>query len=111
MFRAWFHEEDGGTEGRRRTAIRRTHLIILSLLKHLMFFSVDNVEKDGFVPERDENWCSANVTRLYFLSIEEIESLDLTGTGRELLERVDHAASMLVAVTEGKLKVVLARAG
>lgn len=55
MFRAWFHEEDGGAEGRRRTAIRRTHLVVLSLLKHLLLVSVDNVERDGFVLERDEN--------------------------------------------------------
>jgi len=41
-------------------------------LKHLVLFSVDTIEKDEFVFEKDENQGPANVARLYFLSIEEI---------------------------------------
>jgi hypothetical protein len=44
-------------------------------LKHLVLFSVDTIEKDEFVLEKDENQGPANVSRLYFLSIEEIETL------------------------------------
>jgi len=36
-----------------------------------------------------------------------VASIGGTGIGRELLERVDHAASELTAVTEGKLEIVL----
>jgi len=41
-------------------------------LKHFSLFSVDIVEKRGFVLEKDENRERANVARLYILSIEEI---------------------------------------
>lgn len=42
--------------GRRRekeTIILPTHLLILGLLKHLVLFSEDTIEKDGFVLEKD----------------------------------------------------------
>jgi hypothetical protein len=67
-----FHEEDGRRDRRRRSAIHPTHPIVLSFLKHLVLFSVDTIEKDEFVLEKDENQGPANVARLYFLSIEEI---------------------------------------
>jgi hypothetical protein len=57
-------------------SIHHTHLVILRLLKHFLLFSVDIVEKRGFVQEKDENRDRANVARLYILSIEEIYSLD-----------------------------------
>jgi hypothetical protein len=38
-------------EGKRRAVILLTHLLVLGLLKHLVLFSVDTVEKDGFVLE------------------------------------------------------------
>lgn len=67
-----FHEEDGRRDRRRRSAIHPTHPIIYSLLKHLVLFSVDTIEKDEFVLEKDENQGPANMARLYILSIEEI---------------------------------------
>jgi hypothetical protein len=67
-----FHEEDGRRDRRRRSAIHPTHPIILSLLKHLVLFSVDTIEKDELVLEKDENQGPAYMARLYFLSIEEI---------------------------------------
>lgn len=44
-------------EGRREkeNAILPTHLLILGLLKHLVFFSEDTIEKDGPVLERMKN--------------------------------------------------------
>jgi len=58
--------------GEGRFAIRPTHLIMASILKHLVLFSVDTIEKREFVLEKDENQSSTNVAGLYFLSIEEI---------------------------------------
>ena len=51
-------------EGRREKEIGLllTHLLILSLLKHLVFFSGDTVERDGPVLENDEKQSPANVT-------------------------------------------------
>jgi len=80
MFGAWLHEEDGGLKGEGEPPSAALIWLILNLLKHLMLFSVDNVEEDGVLPKRDENRRSANVTRVYFLSIEEIESLGCAGT-------------------------------
>jgi hypothetical protein len=54
MLRTWFHEEDG-RDRRRRIAIHHSHRLILRLLKHFLLFSVDIVEKRGFVVEKDEN--------------------------------------------------------
>jgi hypothetical protein len=71
MLRTWFHEEDG-RDRRRRPTIHHTHRLILRLLKHFLLFSVDIIEKRGFVLEKDEDRERANVARLYILSIEEI---------------------------------------
>lgn len=70
--RQFHEEEDGRRDRRRRSAIHPTHPIILTFLKHLVLFSVDTIEKDEFVLEKDENQGPANMARLYFLSIEEI---------------------------------------
>jgi hypothetical protein len=42
-------------EGRVRTVILLTHLPILTFLKHLVFFSVDTVEKEESVREKIES--------------------------------------------------------
>jgi hypothetical protein len=47
--------ESSEGEGKRKTVILLTHLLVLVFLKHLVLFSVDTVEKDGFVLEDDEN--------------------------------------------------------
>jgi hypothetical protein len=52
-------------EGKRRTVILLTHLLVLGFLKHLVLFSVDTVEKD-----EDQN--RADVAELYIPSIEKV---------------------------------------
>jgi hypothetical protein len=68
--------------GRRRekeNVILLTHLLILGLLKHLVLFSEDTVEKDGSILEKDEKQGSTSVTQFYVPSIEKIETLEAEG--------------------------------
>jgi hypothetical protein len=51
-------------EGKRRTTIRLTHLLLLGFLKHLVLFSVDTVEIEGFTLEKNENYDRANMAML-----------------------------------------------
>jgi len=67
--KTWFHEEDG--RGRRRSAIYLTHLLILGLLKHLVFFSVDTIEKEEFEIEKVENNKPANMRSVIFFQLKE----------------------------------------
>jgi hypothetical protein len=46
--------------------------LILGLLKHLIVFSADTIEKDEFKLEIVENRRAANAAERYILSIEEI---------------------------------------
>jgi hypothetical protein len=71
-----FHEEDGRTKGEGRTTIHHTHLAVLTRLKYFLFFSVDNVERDGFVLQKEENEDLENIAHQYILSIGEIYTLD-----------------------------------
>jgi hypothetical protein len=41
-----------------------------------LLFSVDNVEKDGFLLQKEENWDFEKIRHLYILSIENIYILD-----------------------------------
>ena len=50
-----FHEEDGRMKGEGRKTIHHTHRLILARLKYFLLFSIDNVEKDGFVLQKEEN--------------------------------------------------------
>jgi hypothetical protein len=59
-------------ERRRGMAILQTHQLRPSCLKHLLLFSVDKIERDLCVLQKDENHDPANVTQPYILSIEEI---------------------------------------
>ncbi|MGD0495322.1 MAG: hypothetical protein ABSB28_04705 [Candidatus Bathyarchaeia archaeon] len=50
-----FHEEDG--DERRRENDHPPHSSIDTYrLKYFLLFSVDNVEKDEFVLQKDKNW-------------------------------------------------------
>jgi len=63
-------------KGEGGTTIHHTHPLILTRLKYFSLFSVDNVEKDGFVLQKEENWDLENIRYLYILSIGEIYTLD-----------------------------------
>lgn len=64
--------ESSEGEGKRRTVILLTYLLVLGFLKHLVLFSVDTVEKDGFALEKDEDQNRADVAQLYIPSIEKV---------------------------------------
>jgi hypothetical protein len=59
-------------EGKKRTVILPSHLLLLALLKHLTLFSVDTVEKKRFLLQNDENQSRADVAQLYIPSIENV---------------------------------------
>jgi hypothetical protein len=59
-------------EGEGRTFILLAHLPILDFLKHLVFFSVDTVEKDGFVVEKNKNRSGASMAHPPIHSIEKV---------------------------------------
>lgn len=71
-----FHEEDGRINGEGRNTIHHTHRLILVRSKYFLLFSIDNVEKDGFALQKEENWDFENIRYHYILSIGEIYTLD-----------------------------------
>jgi len=56
-------------EGDPPSAICLTHLLILGLLKHLVFFSVDIIEKEEFGLEKVENQGPANMRSVIFFQL------------------------------------------
>jgi hypothetical protein len=59
-------------EGNSGTVILPAHLLVLEVLKHLAFFSVDTVERDGPAVEKDKSQSSPNIMMVLARSIERI---------------------------------------
>ena len=59
-------------EGKRRAVILLVHLPSYGFLKHLVLFSVDTVEKDGFAIEKDKNRSRASIAQRLIPSIETV---------------------------------------